>query len=173
MEISIIILLVGIIIAVVSNFYLGIMRALIIADDLQTSLENVKSASEKIFRLTKYGWGFNVTSTEIDFYDRSCSYRFKIKFENNNLILEKEDSFGNIIEREEIFDSKLVKVKDFKIYRDEPRTNESYFYFQQAPKVIIYFYDLELKSKIITSSLIFEQGVAPLNSVQNINLCSQ
>jgi len=172
LEISLVILLAGLLMIVVSNFYLGIIKALIIADVFQNALENVKMGSEKIFRITKYGWDFEVTSTQISFYDRNCDYRYLLRFRNNNLILEKKDRNGNPIESEEIFDPQIIKVKDFRIYKDKPLTTETFFYFQYAPKIIIYFYDLELKTKIGTSSLIFEQGVAPLNSVQNISLCS-
>lgn len=172
LEISLVILLLSIIIFVVSSIYLGITRALIIADNLQLALENVKSGSEKIFRITKYGWGFEVDQNQISFYDRNCQSRFILKFQNNNIYLERRDNNNNLIESEEIFDSNLVKVRNFMVTKDYPRTTESYFYFQFAPKIIIYFYDLELRTKIGTSSLVFEQAVAPLNSVQNINLCS-
>jgi prepilin-type N-terminal cleavage/methylation domain-containing protein len=175
LEISIVILIFSLIMVALASIYTSLMRALIIADHLQASLENVRYASEKIFRIVKYGWDFSINSpNSISFYDRSCDSIFEIKFQNENLILEKKDpNSGNVLESGELFDPSLVRLKRFEIIRDLPNTNETFFYFQYAPKVIVFFYDFELITKAGTSSLAFEQAIAPLNSVMNISLCQR
>jgi len=57
LEISLVILLAGLLMIVVSNFYLGIIKALIIADVFQNALDNVKMGSEN-FQNYKIWLGF-------------------------------------------------------------------------------------------------------------------
>jgi len=168
LEMSIVILLFMFAVLTVSTIYLSLINASVLANDYYQALENVRLGTEKIWRILKYGWSFRVISngSGIIFQKKDCTTT-TIVFSDNRLYYRE----GNM-ETTTVFDPELVKVNNLIIATDTPQTSETYAYFQYAPKIIILYYDLEIKSKKgATSTLIFEQAVAPLNSTYSTNLC--
>ncbi|MER3570086.1 MAG: hypothetical protein C4348_00510 [Patescibacteria group bacterium] len=173
LEIAIVIFLFSFIVTVVSTIYINLTNASIIANDYYQALENVRLGSEKIWRTLKYGWNFNlVNNQQLDFQKKDCTSA-SLKFNSSTKTLEYiEYSEGNPLNYQAVFDPNLVKVNDIIIATDTPRSTQRYDYFQYSTKLIVIYYDLEIKSKRgVTSSLIFEQAVAPLNSVYQTPRC--
>lgn len=170
LEIAIVIFLFSFIVTVVSTIYINLTNASIIANDYYQALENVRLGSEKIWITLKYGWDFNlVNNQQLDFKKRDCTSA-SLKF--NSLTKTLEYSEGNTPNYQAVFDPNLVKVNDIIIATDTPRSTQRYDYFQYSTKLIVIYYDLEIKSKRgVTSSLIFQQAVAPLNSVYQTPRC--
>ena len=170
LEIAIVIFLFSFIVTVVSTIYINLTNASIIANDYYQALENVRLGSEKIWITLKYGWDFNlVNNQQLDFKKRDCTSA-SLKF--NSLIKTLEYSEGNTPNYQVVFDPNLVKVNDIIIATDKPRSTQRYAYYQYSTKLIVIYYDLEIKSKRgVTSSLIFQQAVAPLNSVYQTPRC--
>lgn len=165
LETAVVIMLLMIVITIVSIIYVNLTKAILIANDYYQALESVRLGTEKIWRILKYGWSFNVSSNQISFKKKDCTPA-TISF-NNNLLL-YQDGTGS----SSVFDQNLVKVNNIMFAVDTPRTSQRYVYFQYAPKIIIIYYDLEIKSKKgLTSSLKFQQAVAPINSTYPVNLC--
>jgi Tfp pilus assembly major pilin PilA len=169
LETAIVILLITVIITTLSNIYINLVRTVILANDYYQSLENVRLGTEKLWRLLKDGWNFEIESNQqgISFQKHNC-VNAQIKFQNNNL----EYCEGDSCNFQSVFDENLVKVIDFKVATDTPYNGQTSYYFQYAPKIIILYYNLELKSrKKSTTTLEFQQAVAPLNSVYTASLC--
>lgn len=168
-EMSIVIFLFTIVATVVSIIYINLINSTLIINDYYQSLENVRLGTEKLWRLIKYGWNFNIMNNSISFKNKNC-FPIEIVFDPNNRTLNiKEDNF----DFSSVFDDNLVKVNNIVFNYDRPLTNQRYFYFQYAPKIIIIYYDLEIKSRRgVTTSLIFQQAVAPLNSTYSRSLCN-
>lgn len=168
LEISVVILLFMIAITLVSGIYLNLVNSSLIANDYYQSLENVRLGTEKVWRILKYGWSFKVSSNQIIFKKKDCTTT-TITFVSSSKILNYQE--GNL-QPESIFDPELVKVNNIIFATDTPNTVQTYAYFQYAPKLIVIYYDLEIKSKRgLTTTMVFEQAVAPLNSVYSTNLC--
>lgn len=170
LETAISILMIVAIITAISIVYVNLIKSTVLASDYYQSLENVKLGSEKIWRILKYGWDFEkINDSDLKFKKYDCS-EAGIRFNNNKL----EYCEGNPCIYQSVFDENLVKVNNFLIATDTPNTDEDYYYFQYSPKIIILYYNLELKSKRgVTSTLEFEQAVAPLNSIYSRSSCKQ
>jgi len=160
LEIAVVILLVSLILLIVSDIYIGITKTSVILERRIRALENVNLGTEKVWRLLKYSWDIQNLGNGIRFKNDNC-VPMTIQFADNNIKINDED----------LFDPYLVKVNDFRTAIDSPNTTERYAYYQYAPKVIVLYYNLELKERITTSSLIFQQAVAPLNSLYSVNKC--
>lgn len=168
LEISVVILLFMIAITLVSGIYLNLVNSTIIANDYYQALENVRLGTEKIWRILKYGWSFEVTPNQINFKKKDCTTTTITFVSSSEALYYQEEG----LQRESVFDPELVKVNNIIFATDTPNTTQRYAYFQYAPKLIIIYYDLEIKSKRgITTTMVFEQAVAPLNSVYSTNLC--
>lgn len=170
LEVSIVILLFMFAITIISGIYLNLVNSSILANDYYQALENVRLGTEKIWRILKYSWNPRLVNNGkgIIFNKKDCTTT-TINFNQTISNLEyKEENYATTT----IFDSDLVRVKDIIFATDTPNTPQTYAYFQYAPKLIVIYYDLEIKSKRgVTTSLVFEQAVAPLNSVYSTNLC--
>ncbi len=160
LEIAVVMFMISFIIVVVGNIYTGIIKTSVALDRRIRALENVNLGTQKVWRLLKYSWSIQNLGNGISFKDNNCNQR-TIRFSDNNIL----------IDNYELFDTNLVKVNDFRVAIDSPRTTERYAYYQYAPKVIVLYYNLELKERVSTSSLIFQQAVAPLNSLYSVNKC--
>jgi type II secretory pathway pseudopilin PulG len=172
LEVTIVLLLLSFAILIVSQIYLNVINTSIIVNDYYQSLENVRLGTEKLWRILKYGWSFNVLNNGqgLRFQKKDCTTT-TISFNTSSRILNYQEEN---LTPEPVFDPDLVKVNGVIFATDTPNVNETYAYFQYAPKVIIIFYDLEIRSKRgVTTSLIFEQAVAPLNSTYTSNLCQR
>ncbi len=172
LEVTIVLLLLSFAILIVSQIYLNVINTSIIVNDYYQSLENVRLGTEKLWRILKYGWSFNVLNNGqgLRFQKKDCTTT-TISFDSLNRILNYQEEN---LTSESVFDPDLVKVNRVIFATDTPNVNENYAYFQYAPKVIIIFYDLEIRSKRgVTTSLVFEQAVAPLNSTYTSNLCQR
>jgi len=172
LEISIVLLLFSFAILIVSQIYLNVINASIMINDYYQALENVRLGTEKIWRILKYGWSFEVLNNgrSLRFQKKNC-VTTTISFNSAEKVLYYQEE---TLIPEPVFDPDLVKVNRIIFATDTPNVNENYAYFQYAPKIIIIFYDLEIKSKKgVTTSLVFEQAVAPLNSTYTSNLCAQ
>lgn len=170
LEMTIVVLLFMIIVTFVSGIYLTVINSSIIANDYYQALENVRLGTEKIWRILKYGWGFQVISSGqgLIFRKNNCVTSTLMFFPPNGQLIYQE--WGSATSS--IFDPNLVKVKGITIATDIPNVNETYAYFQYAPKIVFINYDLEIISQRgVTSSLQFYSAVAPLNSVYTSNLC--
>lgn len=167
LEMAIVILLFSFIILILSSVYTTVIRASILANDYYQSLENVRLGTEKIWRLLKYGWSFNISNSSVEFKRKDC-IPLKIYFDQTKKFLYYCENSNC----SSLFDENLVKVKDFRVETDTPNTNQKYAYFQYAPKLIILYYDLDITSKRGNiTNLKFQQAVAPINSTYSINLC--
>jgi len=160
LEMAVVILMISFVLVVVSNIYTNIIRTSVSLDRRIRALENVNLGTQKAWRLLKYSWDIQDLGNGIRFKDDNCTQR-TIRFYSNNIL----------IDNTELFDPNLVKVNDFRVAIDSPRTTEQYAYYQYAPKVIVLYYNLELRERVSTSSLIFQQAVAPLNSLYSVNKC--
>jgi competence protein ComGC len=160
LEMAVVILMVSLVLVVVSNIYTNIIRTSVSLDRRIRALENVNLGTQKAWRLLKYSWDIQDLGNGIKFKDDNCTQR-TIRLSGNNIL----------IDNTELFDPNLVKVNDFRVAIDSPRTTERYAYYQYAPKVIVLYYNLELRERVSTSSLIFQQAVAPLNSLYSVNKC--
>jgi prepilin-type N-terminal cleavage/methylation domain-containing protein len=160
LEIAVVMFMISFIIVVVGNIYTGIIKTSVALDRRIRALENVNLGTQKVWRLLKYSWSIQNLGNGISFKDNNCNQR-TIRLSANNIL----------IDNYELFDPNLVKVNDFRVAIDSPRTTERYAYYQYAPKVIVLYYNLELKERVSTSSLIFQQAVAPLNSLYSVNKC--
>jgi prepilin-type N-terminal cleavage/methylation domain-containing protein len=160
LEIAVVVLMVALLFVVIGNIYTGVIKTSIALDRRIRALENVNLGTQKIWRLLKYSWSIENLGNGVRFKDDNCKQRI-IQLSGNNIL----------IDNTELFDPNLVKVNDFKVAIDSPRTAERYAYYQYAPKVIVLYYNLELKERVSTSSLIFQQAVAPLNSLYSVNKC--
>jgi prepilin-type N-terminal cleavage/methylation domain-containing protein len=160
LEMALVILMLSFALVVIGNIYPNIIKTSVLLDRKIRALENINLGTEKIWRLLKYSWSIQNLGNGISFKDNNCNQR-TIRLSNNNII----------IDNTELFDPNLVKVNDFRVAIDSPRTTERFAYFQYAPKVIVLYYNLEIKERTGTSSLIFQQAVAPLNSLYNVNKC--
>jgi prepilin-type N-terminal cleavage/methylation domain-containing protein len=160
LEITVVILMISFILIIAGSIYTGIIKTSIALDRRIRALENVNLGTQKVWRLLKYSWSIRTSGTGISFKDNNCNQR-TIQLSGNNIL----------IDNTELFDPNLVKVNDFRVAIDSPHTTERYAYYQYAPKVIVLYYNLELKERISTSSLIFQQTVAPLNSLYSVNKC--
>jgi prepilin-type N-terminal cleavage/methylation domain-containing protein len=160
LEIAVVMFMISFIIVVVGNIYTGIIKTSVALDRRIRALENVNLGTQKVWRLLKYSWSIQNLGNGISFKDNNCNQR-TIRLSGNNIL----------IDNSELFDPNLVKVNDFRVAIDSPRTTERYAYYQYAPKVIVLYYNLELKERVGTSSLIFQQAVAPLNSLYSVNKC--
>jgi prepilin-type N-terminal cleavage/methylation domain-containing protein len=160
LEIAVVMFMISFIIVVVGNIYTGIIKTSVALDRRIRALENVNLGTQKVWRLLKYSWSIQNLGNGISFKDNNCNQR-TIRLSGNNIL----------IDNYELFDPNLVKVNDFRVAIDSPRTTERYAYYQYAPKVIVLYYNLELKERVSTSSLIFQQAVAPLNSLYSVNKC--
>jgi len=169
LEMAVVILLFSILVAIITSVYLTLVNASITANDYYQALENTRLGTEKIWRTLKYGWSFEVINTStLRFKKKDCATSTITFNSSTKELLYFEEGIGT----SSVFDSTLVKVNDFRVATDTPNTSQRYAYFQYAPKFILLYYELELRSKRgATTSLIFEQGVAPLNSVYSTNLC--
>jgi type II secretory pathway pseudopilin PulG len=169
LEMVVVILMLMMILTVVSSAYVNLVKATILANDYYQALENVRLGTEKIWRSLKYGWNFRlVGNSEINFKDKNCA----------TTTINWTGIGGNLrfctdsVECSFIFDSNLVRVNNFLIATDTPNTNRTDFYFQYAPKIIVLYYNLELISRRgLTTTLEFQQAVAPLNSVSSRGNC--
>ncbi len=149
-------------IVLVAQIYFNLMKSAVSAQNIQLSLDNLRFGSEKIWSEVKTGSDFNIASSSIDFKNRRCQ-SIKIYKDGNNINLEVSS------QRIPLFDANLVEVNDFKIYADSPIS--SGFYFQSANKIILFYYDVNLKTRIGNIPLRFWQTVAPSNSVLINNPC--
>lgn len=160
LEMTVVVFLVGFMITIISTSYFAFMKTVVDTDRKVRALENVQLGTEKVWRLLKYGWSFQNLGDGIIFQDNNCN--------TTTIIATSSNIFINT---EHLFDPDLVRVVDFKVATDTPSTNETYAYFQYAPKLIVLYYNLELKGRSATTSLIFQQAVAPVNSLYISNKC--
>ncbi len=165
LEVTIVILMLMLILTTISVIYVNIVKSTVLANDYYQALENVRLGTEKIWRVLKYGWNFQASSSTINFRKKDCM------LVTINLVGSKLNYCeGSICSS--LFDENLVKVNNFLIATDMSNTTQRYTYFQYAPKIIILYYNLEIKSRRgLTSTLEFEQAVAPLNSVYTTSTC--
>ncbi len=170
LEMTAVILLFSFIIVIISTIYINLTNASIIASDYYQALENVRLGSEKIWRILKYGWNFHlINNQQLDFRKKDCTFA-SIRFNSGQRALEYGE--GSPPNYQSVFDPDLVKVNNIIIATDTPRTTQTFAYYQYSTKLIVIYYNLEIKSKRgTTSSLVFEQAVAPLNSVYSTSLC--
>jgi type II secretory pathway pseudopilin PulG len=160
LEITVAILMISFVLVATGNIYINVIKTSVFLDRRIRALENVSLGTNKVWRLLKYSWSIKNLGNGIAFKDNDCTPR-TIQLSGNKIL----------IDNTELFDPNLVKVNDFKVAIDSPRTTERYTYYQYAPKVIVLYYNLEIKERTGTSSLIFQQVVAPLNSLYNVNKC--
>jgi len=163
LEMALVILMLSFALVVIGNIYPNIIRTSVLLDRKIRALENINLGTEKIWRLLKYSWSIENLENGISFRDNNCDPK-TIRLWGNNIL----------IDNTELFDPNLVKVNDFRVAIDSPSPSalgERFAYFQYAPKVIVLYYNLEIKERTGTSSLIFQQAVAPLNSLYNVNKC--
>jgi type II secretory pathway pseudopilin PulG len=160
LEIAVVILMVSLLFIVIGDIYSRVIKTSVALDRRIRALENVNLGIEKVWSLLKYSWSIQTFGTRISFKDNNCNQR-TIQLSGNNIL----------IDNTELFDPNLIKVNDFRVAIDSPGTTERYAYYQYAPKVIVLYYNLELKERVSTSSLIFQQAVAPLNSLYSVNKC--
>jgi prepilin-type N-terminal cleavage/methylation domain-containing protein len=165
LEMALVILMLSFALVVIGNIYPNIIRTSVLLDRKIRALENISLGTEKIWRLLKYSWSIQNLGDGISFRDNNCNQRtIQLSVNRNNIL----------IDNTELFDPNLVKVNDFRVAIDSPSPSalgERYAYFQYAPKVIVLYYNLEIKERTGTSTLIFQQAVAPLNSLYNVNKC--
>jgi hypothetical protein len=157
--------MISFVLVAVGNIYTGIIKTSVALDRRIRALENVNLGTEKVWRLLKYGWSIQNLENGIRFKDNNCATT-TIQFVSSSSTIQ--------INGRELFDPNLVKVNDFRVATDSPSSSaegERFAYYQYAPKVIVLYYNLELKERVSTSSLIFQQAVAPLNSLYNVNKC--
>jgi len=168
LEMMVVILLFSFVVLIVTSIYLSLVNTSLIANDYSQALENIRLGTEKIWRTLKYGWSFQLIGDGISFQKKDCTDASLTFDRNNGQLIYWDRQSGT----SSVFDPNLVKVKNMSFALDRPRTNQTYAYFQYAPKIILISYDLEMKStRGVTTTLVFEQGVAPLNSVYSTNLC--
>jgi prepilin-type N-terminal cleavage/methylation domain-containing protein len=165
LEMALVILMLSFALVVIGNIYPNIIRTSVLLDRKIRALENINLGTEKIWRLLKYSWSIEIQNSGrgISFKDNNCNPKTIRLWEYNILI-----------DNTELFDPNLVKVNDFRVAVDSPSPSalgERFAYFQYAPKVIVLYYNLEIKERTGTSSLIFQQAVAPLNSLYLVNKC--
>ncbi len=171
LEMIFVVFMLSMILTFVAIVYISLVRASILVSDYYQALENVRLGTEKVWRYLKYGWDFQVTSTQIGimFKDKNCNTT-TIRLDGSSLNLEQ--CFGATCNLTSVFDSSFVGVSNFLIATDTPDTTTVDAYYKYAPKVIILYYNLELKSKRgSTTTLEFQQAVAPVNSVLSRSLC--
>lgn len=166
LEMLITIFLISFLIVAIGTIYFSIIKANVHAERKLRALENIQLGTEKVWRLLKYSWSIQNLGNGITFKDNGCNTTTIIFDRDQKNILIK-DSINDL----PLFDPDLVKVIDFKVATDTPSTDQTYAYFQTAPKIIVLYYNLEIKGRVVTSSLIFQQAVAPLNSVYTANKC--
>ena len=169
LEMTIVLMLFTIVMTALSIIYINLTRAALIANDYYQSLENVRLGTEKLWRVLKYGWNFNLSSNSISFKRKDCT-PITVEFDSQTktLIYTEGNSNGSSY----IFDPEFVKVNNIIFASDRPLTNQRYAYFQYAPKIIVIYYDLEIKSKKgLIAPLKFQQAVAPLNSTYSSSVC--
>ncbi len=165
LEAMIVIFMLMTILTIVSIIYTSLVKTTILANDYYQTLENVRLGTEKVGRILKYGWNFQVSGSAINLQRKDCT-PVNINFDQSKLNYCEGSTCSSL------FDENLVKVNNFLVATDTPNTNQRYAYFQYAPKIIILYYSLELKSKRgVTTTLEFEQAVAPLNSAYSQSLC--
>ncbi len=147
-----------ILIFIATQIYFNLMDSLVQAQHLQLALDNVRFGSERVWNEIKLGSDFVVAhnGNEIRFKDRNCQ-NIEIEVQGHKLVI---ITFNNI--SVPLFDEKLVKVNDFKIYSDQPSGG---YYYQTTYKLFQIHYDLTLKTPRGEFPLKFWQTVAPLNSV--------
>jgi len=151
-----------------TTIFMNLVRSTLIANDYYQSLENVKLGTDKVFDILKSGWSFKISSPEnLDFKDVNC-VTTTISYDSNLKILKIIRDFRE----SEVFDPNLVKVNNIIFATDTPNTFSG-IYSQTSVKIIFIFYDLEIQSRSgLTSTLKFQQAVAPLNSIVSHNQCN-
>ncbi len=172
LEAMVVIFMLMIILMVISSVYISLVRATILANDYYQSLENVKLGSEKIWRALKNSYKLQAGTSTIIFkiFREGNCVTTTVSFADSKLNY-CQDSCSSV------FDENLVKVNDFLVATDTPNTDTSNpnpprEYSRYAPKIVILYYNLELKSKRgITTTLEFQQAVAPLNSALPSVIC--
>lgn len=168
LELMIVIFMLMMILTITSIVYISLVRATILANDYYQALENVKLGTEKIWRALKHSYNLQVGTSTIDFqiFKEGFCVTTTISFADSKLNYCQNSSCTSV------FDENLVTVIDFRTATDTPNTEQRSSYYQYAPKIVILYYNLELKSrKGITTTLEFEQAVAPLNSTLNDTIC--
>jgi type II secretory pathway pseudopilin PulG len=162
LESMVVMMLFSVAIIILSQMYFNLMRSAILAQEMQLSLDNIRFGNEKLWLDIKNGSDFVTSSNRLDFKDRFCR-SVKIYFSSNNLIYEISGTTSTI------FDNDLVELKSFRIYYDNPSSGSSYY--QTANKVFVFYYQFDLKTKVMTIPFEIRQTVAPLNSVFPNNPC--
>jgi hypothetical protein len=157
-------------ILVIVNIFVNLVKSTLIANDYYQSLENIKIGTDKIFEILKLGFYFKVlTTSTLEFKDIDC-VTTTISYNQSSSSLEIIRD-PEIIE---VFDNNLVKVKGIMFATDTPSDPTSSDYRKKSNKIIIIFYDLEIYSRSgVTSSLKFQQAVAPLNSIVSSPSCKE
>ena len=148
---------------ITSQIYINLIKAAILAQNFQLSLDNVRLGAEKVWGELKNGTNFIPSANGIQFLDRLCR-QIKIYRSGNNLIY---DIRGQSVS---LFDDRLVEVTDFKIFYDNP-SGDPNFYFGQANKIFILNYKVNLKTKTLVIPFEVWQTVAPSNSSLINNPC--
>jgi len=164
-EVLIVLALFIVAVTVTSQIYINLIKASILAQDMQLSLDNVRFAVEKIWLDIKNGTDFRPSGTSLVFQDRKCRL-VKIYKKDDNLIYE----VGN--KQSPLFNNNLVVLKNLKIYYDSSSVNPN-FYFGTANKIFVIHYQVDLKTKTLTIPFEFRQAVAPSNSIFLNSPCQQ
>jgi prepilin-type N-terminal cleavage/methylation domain-containing protein len=157
LEVLIVLALFTVAVSIISQIYINLIKASVLAQDMQLSLDNVRFAVEKIWLDIKNGSYFVALTARIEFLDRKCRL-VKIYLEDNNLVYEIDNR------KFKLFNDNLVFLKNFQIYYDIP-SGDSDFYFGTANKIFVIHYQADLKTKTLTIPFEFRQAVAPSNSI--------
>jgi type II secretory pathway pseudopilin PulG len=154
-------------ILIVSQLFFNLTRSIILAQDMQLALDNIRFGTEKIWNEIKNGYNSTspIDSSTINYLDRNCN-QITIKKEGNNLIYVMN---GNTTT---VFDDNLVDLKKFEVYSDNPvSADPDPKYYKISNKIIVIYYEFDLKTKITKIPFILKQTVAPLNSIFPNNPC--
>lgn len=128
-------------ITIIAQTYLTITKSIILAQNLQANLDNVRYGLEKIWNEVKNGRDFptsTISATSLIFKDRRCR-ETKIYRENNLIIYEVDNATSSL------FDENLVRVNGFNVFFDTT-TNNSRDYLSFSKKIVSFDFDLILKS---------------------------
>jgi len=154
LTISILVFLIGL--SVIVGMYISLLRQYLIAQNLQTSIGNVKLALEKIWREMKYSINFAITTRGIK-YQRinDCA----------NIIIEYDPTTKAVLYNSStLIEPSYFEVNNFNIYATGSLSSAG-DYNLTSFKLITVSLEGIAKTKSLDIPMNFQISVAPINSV--------